>query len=55
MATNQEAIKLYLPVEDADRVRKIAKAQDRSVANVLRRAVNQYLQNHPDLEEANQA
>lgn len=46
MATNQDSIKLYLPAEDAQALREIAKRDDRTVAAILRRLIRDYIQKH---------
>lgn len=43
MATEQEAFKIYIPVEDAAKLRALAVSEDRTVTAIFRRLLRDYL------------
>jgi len=43
VATEQEGIKIYMPVDLAQALKERAKAEDRTVAAIVRRLVREYL------------
>ena len=43
MATEQEGIKFYIPADEAQQLRALARAEDRTLTAVLRRLIREYI------------
>ena len=48
MATDQRAIKVYLPEAEAARIERMAAADDRTLTSMVRIILRQYLKDHPE-------
>jgi hypothetical protein len=43
MATDQKAVKLYLPADEAAEFTRIVRAEDKTITAVLRRLIREYV------------